>query len=29
LGATAYLCKPVNDDTLLAAIGNAIGGVSP
>jgi len=25
LGAKAYLCKPVNDDALLAAIGNAIG----
>ena len=24
LGAKAYLCKPVNDDALLAAIGNAI-----
>jgi len=33
LGAKAYLCKPVNDDALLAAIGAAmgaaIGGVSP
>jgi FixJ family two-component response regulator len=28
LGASAYLCKPVNDDALLAAIGTAIGGVS-
>jgi len=25
LGAKAYLCKPVNDDALLTAIGNAIG----
>lgn len=29
LGANVYLCKPVDDDTLLAAIGTAIGGVSP
>jgi DNA-binding response OmpR family regulator len=29
LGAKAYLCKPVNDEALLAAIGTAIGGVSP
>ena len=28
MGAKAYLCKPVNDDTLLAAIGTAIGGMS-
>jgi len=28
LGAKAYLCKPVNDEALLAAIGTAIGGVS-
>ena len=27
LGAKAYLCKPVNDEALLAAIGTAIGGV--
>ena len=27
LGAKAYLCKPVNDEALLAAIGAAIGGV--
>ena len=26
LGARAYLCKPVNDDVLLDAIGAAIGG---
>jgi hypothetical protein len=25
LGARAYLCKPVNDEALLAAIGTAIG----
>lgn len=25
LGAKAYLCKPVNDEALLAAIGAAIG----
>jgi FixJ family two-component response regulator len=25
LGAKAYLCKPVNDEALLAAIGTAIG----
>jgi FixJ family two-component response regulator len=29
LGAKAYLCKPVNDETLLTAIANAICGVSP
>ena len=29
LGASAYLCKPVNDEELLAAIGSAIGGGSP
>jgi len=29
LGAKAYLCKPVNDEALLAAIGAAIGGMSP
>ena len=28
LGAKAYLCKPVNDEALLAAIGTAIGGES-
>ena len=28
LGAKAYLCKPVDDETLLAAIGTAIGGAS-
>jgi FixJ family two-component response regulator len=28
MGAKVYLCKPVNDDTLLAAIGAVIGGVS-
>ena len=28
LGASAYLCKPVKDDVLLAAIGGAIYGVS-
>jgi FixJ family two-component response regulator len=28
LGAKAYLCKPVNDEALLAAIGAAIGGQS-
>jgi FixJ family two-component response regulator len=27
LGARAYLCKPVNDEALLAAIGTAISGV--
>lgn len=26
LGAKAYLCKPVDDETLLAAISGAIGG---
>ena len=26
LGAKGYLCKPVNDEALLAAIGVAIGG---
>jgi FixJ family two-component response regulator len=29
LGARGYLCKPVNDEALLAAIGIAIRGVSP
>lgn len=29
LGAKFYLCKPVNDEALLAAIGGAISGVSP
>jgi FixJ family two-component response regulator len=29
LGAKGYLCKPVNDEALLTAIGIAIGGVSP
>jgi FixJ family two-component response regulator len=29
MGAKVYLCKPVNDEALLAAIGAAIGGVSP
>jgi FixJ family two-component response regulator len=29
LGAKAYLCKPVNDEALLIAIGRAIGDVSP
>jgi FixJ family two-component response regulator len=28
MGAKVYLCKPINDEALLAAIGNAIGGVS-
>ena len=28
-GAKAYLCKPVNDEALLAAIGTAIGGTTP
>jgi len=28
LGAKRYLCKPVNDDALLAAIDTAIGGVA-
>jgi FixJ family two-component response regulator len=28
LGAKAYLCKPVDDNALLAAIGTAIGDVS-
>jgi FixJ family two-component response regulator len=27
LGAKVYLCKPINDEALLAAIGTAIGGV--
>jgi len=27
LGAKAYLCKPVDDEALLAAIGTAIGGL--
>jgi FixJ family two-component response regulator len=26
LGAKAYLCKPVDDEALLAAIGGALGG---
>ena len=29
LGAKSYLCKPVNDEALLAAIGSAISDVSP
>jgi len=29
LGAKVYLCKPVNDEALLAAIGSAMGRVSP
>lgn len=29
LGAKVYVCKPVNDEVLLAAIATAIGGVSP
>jgi FixJ family two-component response regulator len=29
LGAKAYLCKPVDDEVLLSAIGSAIGGASP
>ena len=29
LGARVYLRKPINDEALLAAIGNAIGGTSP
>ncbi len=29
LGAKVYLCKPVNDQALLAAIDTAISGVSP
>ena len=29
VGAKAYLCKPVDDEALLAAIGAAIGGVAP
>ena len=29
LGAKVYLRKPINDEVLLAAIGTAIGGVSP
>ena len=29
LGAKVYLRKPINDDALLAAIGDAIGGVAP
>ena len=28
MGAKVYLCKPINDEALLAAIGDAIGGVS-
>jgi CheY-like chemotaxis protein len=29
LGAKVYLRKPINDEALLAAIGDAIGSVSP
>lgn len=29
LGVKAYLCKPVDDEALLAAIGNAIGDSTP
>ena len=29
MGAKAYLRKPIDDEALLAAIGDAIGGVSP
>ena len=29
MGAKVYLCKPINDEALLAAIDDAIGGVSP
>jgi FixJ family two-component response regulator len=29
LGAKAYLCKPIDDKALLAAIGSAIGDMSP
>jgi FixJ family two-component response regulator len=29
LGAKVYLRKPINDEALLAAIGDAIGGVAP
>ena len=29
LGAKVYLCKPIDDEALLAAIGTAIGGVRP
>lgn len=29
LGARAYLCKPVDDEALLAAIGTAIAGQTP
>ena len=29
LGAKVYLCKPIHDEALLAAIAAAIGGVSP
>ena len=29
MGAKVYLRKPINDEALLAAIGDAIGGVSP
>jgi len=29
LGARDYLCKPVDDEVLLAAIGSAVGGGSP
>ena len=28
MGAKAYLCKPVDDDELLAAIAGAIGGTN-
>ena len=29
MGAKVYLRKPINDEALLAAIGDAIGGMSP
>jgi len=29
LGAKAYLCKPIDDEALLAAIESAVGGLSP
>lgn len=29
IGAKAYLCKPIGDEALLAAIGDAIGFASP
>ena len=29
MGAKVYLCKPINDEALLAAIGNAIGVCRP